>query len=66
MRTELSIDASGHDVADTNIVVAMVQHHGFAEAVEAEFRGIIGRRASERVLTGQTAHVNDVATTTLT
>jgi hypothetical protein len=38
----------------------MVEHHGFAEGVEAELGGVIGRAAGEGVLAGEAADVDDV------
>src|SRR5580700_7558090 len=37
-----------------------VHHHGLAESVEAELRGVVGRSPREGVLAGQTADVYHV------
>src|ERR1019366_8846113 len=34
---EIRVHASRHDVTDPDVVVTVVQHHGFAETVESEF-----------------------------
>lgn len=58
---ELRVNASRHDVAHAYVVLAMVQHHGFGEAIESEFRGIVSGSPSKGILSREAADVDDVA-----
>ncbi len=60
-RSELGGDAARHDAAYAHAIVSVVQHHRFAEAVEAELGGVVGSATGERILTGQAADVNYVS-----
>src|ERR1039457_6711085 len=62
---ELRIDASRHDVAHPDIVVAVVKHHRLAESVKPEFRRVVGCASGEGVLPGQAAHVDNVTSPTV-
>src|SRR4026208_686988 len=65
MLSEARIHAAGHDVADTNIVLAQVLHDRFAEPIQSKLGSIVSRPAFERVLPGQAGDIDDVSTTTL-
>src|ERR1039457_5070303 len=56
---EFRVHAPRHNRADTYMVIAMVQHHRFAETVEPKLRGVITRAAAEGVLPGQAGDVDD-------
>src|SRR3990167_2174579 len=59
--TEGGLDAAGQDVTGANIVVAQVEHHGLAEASQAELRGIVGSASGKGVFRGEAADVDDVS-----
>src|ERR1700760_1378995 len=65
MTGEASVDAAWHHIADANVVVAMIEHHGFGKSVKAEFRGVIGRPPGEWIFSGKAADINDPAVFTL-
>src|SRR5476649_514697 len=56
---KLRIHAARHNAAYTHIVVAMIQHHGLAEAVEPEFRSVVRRAAAEGVLARKARNIDD-------
>ena len=47
------------------MVLTMIKHHCFIEAIQAEFRGIVGCAAGERVFARQAADVDDGPAATL-
>ena len=55
------IDTARHHIAYPNIVVTQILHHGLAESVQPEFRGIISRSSFEGILPCQAADVDDIA-----
>src|SRR5205807_1638307 len=59
--SEVGVDTAGHNRSDADLVVAMVEHHGFGEEIEARLRRIIGSASGERVLAGETRDVDDEA-----
>src|SRR5581483_2169608 len=62
-RAELGIYAPWHDIAHAHVVVAVIEHHGFAETVQSIFRRIICGAACEGVAAGQTADVDNISAT---
>src|SRR4051812_47849404 len=62
---KLSVDGAGHDVAYLYAVMANLLHQGFAETVEAEFRGIVSRHTRMRIRTGKRRDVDDITAATL-
>src|SRR3984885_13336895 len=62
--TESCIDASGHNVSDAHVVIAMVQHHCFAEAVQSELGSVVGGAARECIFPRQASNVDDVTAAT--
>src|SRR5579883_544484 len=60
MPAEFGGDATGHDVTDTNVVITLVKHHGFAETVHSEFRRIVGRAAREGIFSREATNVDDI------
>lgn len=61
MAGKAGVHTAGHDVADPDVVVPVIEHHGFAKAVKPELRGIVGRAAGERISSGEAADVDDPA-----
>jgi hypothetical protein len=48
-------------MCDANVVVAQVHHDGLGKALEAKFRGVVGRCARKGVYSRQTADVDNKA-----
>src|ERR1035441_4692893 len=56
---ELRVHAARHDATDPNVVVTVVEHHGFAESVESEFGCVVARAAAERILPREAGNIDD-------
>ena len=58
---ELGVHASRHDATDPDVVVTVVEHHGFAEAVESELGCVVARAAAKGVLPREAGNIDDKA-----
>src|ERR1700733_1195162 len=63
--TKVCIDASWHNVRDSHVVVAMIQHHCFGETIQSKLRRVVSGATSETILPCQTAYVDDVTAATI-
>src|SRR5690606_15677133 len=59
---EVRLDATGHDAADLDSIVADVEHHRFGEAQQPELGRVVCGATGHRVLSGQRPDVDDPAT----
>src|ERR1700681_1646467 len=59
---EFCVHQTGHDVTDFDAVMPNFLHQGFAETVEAEFRGVISGHARMWIRAGERRDVDDIAT----
>src|ERR1700733_7828136 len=63
--TKACIDASWHNVSHSHVVIAMIQHHCLAQAVQSELGSVVSRSTRKCVLSCQATYIDDVAAATI-
>src|SRR5580658_700376 len=62
---ESCIDASGHYMSHSHVVVPMIQQHCFRQSGQSEFRSIVSCAACKCIPSSQATHIDDVAAATI-